>query len=203
MYGEEFTEGEPVEEEGEELLREAMRKHCWVVIAINLKSDNSMSCHDKCYSKFICGNYVFTIELSLSAWFCFLAVSLLSLSKWLMYIGVHALHKPVCCTLFSTTIVCTSDTYKTITWSSQRSYDWLSWLVCDLVLPQFLYHSGKGRLSGIEQRRNRSNYLTSTCGVWDKFWFFTSMVVFLSPNDVYVCIGSGGFGSSKHRHGGI
>ena len=30
-------------------------------------------------------------------------------------------------------------------------------------LPQFLYHSGKGRLFGIGQRQNRLNYLTSTC----------------------------------------
>ena len=79
MYGEEFAEGEPVQEEGEQLLREAMGKHCRVVIAINLKSE---------------------IEHLVCTCFC---------------------------------------------------------------LPQFLYHSGKGRLFGIEQRQNRLNCLTSTC----------------------------------------
>ena len=79
MYGEEFTEGEAVQEEGEQLLGEAVGKHCRVVIAINLQ---------------------FQIE------------SLVSTS---------------------------------------------------FGLPQFLYHSGKGRLFGIEQRQNRLNYLISTC----------------------------------------
>ena len=39
MYGQEFTEGESIQEEGEQLLRETMGEHCRVVIAINLKSE--------------------------------------------------------------------------------------------------------------------------------------------------------------------
>ena len=42
MYGEEFTEGKAVQEEGEQLLREAMCKHCRVVIAINLSKKKVM-----------------------------------------------------------------------------------------------------------------------------------------------------------------
>ena len=79
MYGEEFTEGEAVQEEGEELLWEAVGKHCWVVVAIDLNS-----------------------QIESLGWHFF-------------------------------------------------------------GLPQFLYHSGKGRLFGIGQRQNRLNYLTSTC----------------------------------------
>ena len=39
MYGEEFTEGEAIQEEGKKLLWEAMGKHGRVVVAINLNSE--------------------------------------------------------------------------------------------------------------------------------------------------------------------